>query len=435
MEKNNIFILGAGVTGLACGYNTGFTVFEKNEYSGGICSSYYISKHKPKRQNRRSEVQEDYRFEYGGGHWIFGQNDEIINFISAIDPVKKYNRQASVYLPTVDTFIPYPIQNNLRFLPDELSQKIITEIANNEEDPSVRTMFDWCDSFFGKTLSGLFFHPFHDLYTAGLWKTIQPQDGYKSPINIAQIISGAEKDVASVGYNTSFIYPQHGLSTITSAIEKKCDIQFGKEVSSINLNNKTINFIDGSEVVYKKLITTLPLNVMQDLTGIQTKYQQDPYTSVMVLNIGAQIGDRKINDHWIYFPTSLSGFHRVGFYSNVDKDFLPLSKRNGDYVSLYVEKAFPGGNKPNNEEIQKLIQSMIDELQQFGFIGDVDVVDPTWIDVAYTWSYPDSNWKEEMLSKLLEHNIHPLGRYATWKFQGILDSLNDGLKFDSSKEF
>ena len=423
--KKDIFILGAGVTGLACGYNSGLTIIEKNNYSGGICSSYYLSKDKPSRLSIRREDQEDYRFEYGGGHWLFGDNEEVFNFISKFDSFKTYLRQSSVYLSTLEMFVPYPIQNNLRVLPNELVRTIISEIQRDRNRFSGATLYEWCEYYFGKTLSELFFHPFHELYTAGLWKDIEPQDGYKSPINLQQIIEGAKNEVHDAG----------GLSAITSKLESTCNIVFGKEITFIDLKKKMILFNDDSNQKYTTLISTLPLNVMQDLTGIGTLSKQDPFTSVLVLNIGARTGRKKIKDQWIYFPKSISGFHRVGFYSNVDNNFLPFSKRNGEYSSLYVERAFHGVKRPTESEILSYSKIAIDELRNLGFIDDIEVINPTWIDVAYTWSYPGSHWKEEMIAKLADHDIYCVGRYATWKFQGIMDSIKDGLKYGLSLKF
>ncbi len=230
MGRNDIVILGAGVTGLACGYSTGFTVFEKNSYAGGICSSYYFSDTKSGRATRRRSDQEDYRFEYGGGHWIFGAEKEVISLLDTFDTFKKYDRKASVYLPDLDLIVPFPIQNNLRYLPSELRKVIISEIVNRPPDTSPKTLNDWCDLNFGKTLSDLFFHSFHKIYTADLASTIQPQDGYKSPVNIEHIRAGAVADSSPSGYNVSFLYPEDGLDAIISKLSERCDTRYGYDV-------------------------------------------------------------------------------------------------------------------------------------------------------------------------------------------------------------
>ena len=40
------------------------------------------------------------------------------------------------------------------------------------------------------------------------------------------------------------------------------------------------------------------------------------------------------------------------------------------------------------------------ELQSDGIIGEVEVVHPTMVDVAYTWSWPGSHWREDAIAAL-----------------------------------
>jgi len=118
----------------------------------------------------------------------------------------------------------------------------------------------------------------------------------------------------------------------------------------------------------------------------------------------------------------------VGFYSNVDTSFLPASaRRTNEHVSIYVEKAYGEGQKPSSSEVAALSEKAIEQLQDWAWITDVEAVDPTWIDVAYTWSWAGSNWKQLALQALEDHDIHQVGRYGRWIFQGIADSIRDGL--------
>ena len=296
-----------------------------------------------------------------------------------------------------------------------------------------RTMKDWLYQSFGPTLCELFFDKFHALYTAGLYDEIAPQDAYKSPVDPALVIRGAFGGVEPVGYNTSFIYPKGGLDTLARRISEKCNIKYEKQAVKIDPLSHVVIFEDGSVEKYDHLISTLPLNTMMKMAGLSVECTPDPYSSVLVLNIGARRGPRCPDDHWIYYPSSNSGFHRVGFYSAVDRAFLPASRRASlDRVSLYVERAYLPEDRPLKEEQDTYTQSVIRELQDFGYIGDVEAIDPTWIEVAYTWSWPDSKWKQMALRKLQEHGIFQVGRYARWVFQGIADSLRDGFIVGSS---
>jgi len=92
-------------------------------------------------------------------------------------------------------------------------------------------------------------------------------------------------------------------------------------------------------------------------------------------------------------------------------------------VSIYVEKAYLEGQKPDEREIKALCESVVRELQEWGWIEKAEVVDPTWIEVAYTWTWPNSHWREKALKILEEHGIYQVGRYGRWVFQGIGDSI------------
>ena len=187
-------------------------------------------------------------------------------------------------------------------------------------------------------------------------------------------------------------------------------------------------FSDGSVINYKMLISTLPLKLMMELTGLTVDATPDPSSSVVVINIGALRGPQCPKDHWVYIPKSKTGFYRVGFYSNVDPSFLPMDSRlTNDRVSIYVERAYTDCIKPNSKEMEIICKETVDELKRWGFIEEVEVIDPTWIDIAYTWTWPGSNWRERALNLLQDHNIYQVGRYGEWVFQGIADSIREGL--------
>jgi protoporphyrinogen oxidase len=166
---------------------------------------------------------------------------------------------------------------------------------------------------------------------------------------------------------------------------------------------------------------------MMEMAGSEVDERPGCYTSVLVLNIGAKRGRQCPDDHWLYIPDSDSGFHRVGFYSNVDDSFLPrYSQGIEDRVSIYVERAYRGGEKPSDKEIKIYSESVIKELQLWEFIEEVETVDPTWVEVAYTWLWPGSMWKTKALKLLEKCGIFQVGRYGRWMFQGIADSVKDG---------
>lgn len=371
-------ILGAGITGLAAGIATGYPIYEALACPGGICLSYY---------------KDGFRFEKGGGHWIFGTDNEVWKFL--LDYVflpQRYERWAGIYFQESGEIVPYPIQNQV-------------EIKDHYEGPVV-TMKDWLAAQFGESLCHRFFYPFHESYTAGLYKTVAPQDPQKSPVK-------------GKGYNASFIYPQEGLDFLTQRMAADCTVDYDKKVEGIDPKAKKVSFEDGSLIPYDRIISTLPLNVMANIAGLKA----DPHTSVAVLNIGAKKGPHCPKEHWLYIPKSENGFHRVGFYSNVDANFLP--KKKIDLVSLYVERSL----LPDEPLPAGYADAVISELQSWGFIGEVVTKDLNMIPVAYTYTMPGSTWRQDALDILAEYGIYQAGRFARWQFQGIAESIKEGLSW------
>lgn len=429
--KRNSFILGGGITGLAAGISSGLPVFEATPDPGGICSSYYVRPGDTERLAHAPANGEAYRFEIGGGHWIFGGDPTVLRFIKNLVPIKTYHRSSSVYFAERELYVPYPLQNHLRYLDRDTTVKALKELT--DQPGQIETMADWLHNSFGPTLCDLFFYPFHDLYTAGLYKEIAPQDSYKSPVKLQFAIEGAFNQAQAVGYNVTFIYPTDGLNVMAQRMANTLDVQYGRRVVHIDVAHRVATFEDGRSMVYDSLISTLPLNKMMEMADLTVDARPDPYTSVLVLNIGATRGERCPDDHWLYNPDSRSGFHRVGFYSNVDRSFMPRSSRkNNNAVSIYVERAYVGGQKPTQAMIDQYARDVVDELISWGFIEEAQVVDPTWIEVAYTWSWPHSSWKRQAMEKLESHGIYQIGRYGRWIFQGIADSIRDGFYAGSS---
>ena len=427
-EFHDTLILGGGVTGLAAGIATGYPVFESQSFPGGICSSYYIRPGSTERMLDPGPDAEAYRFEHGGGHWIFGGHPDVLGIIERLAPCDRIVRKSSVFFPGSRRFVGFPLQHHLHGLGPQIAATALAEILASPDVSRARTMAEWLRLQFGPTLGALFFDPFHERYTAGLWREISPQDGYKTPLDKRLVEQGALGDVIAVGYNVTFLYPRDGLDTLIGELARRTDLRCAHTVVEIDLSRRELTLDSGRVVGYRRLLSTLPLNRMVELAGVRTRCVPDPYTSVLVLNIGAKRGSRCPQDHWLYIPESQAGFHRVGFYSNVQQHFLPASKRGGETATcLYVERSFRGGVKPGDEEVADYARNTVRELQEWGFIEDAEVVDPSWVDVAYTWAHPGSKWIKEATAALASENVWLAGRYARWNFQGIADSLRDGL--------
>jgi protoporphyrinogen oxidase len=416
-------IIGAGVTGLAAGMVSGAPVFEQADGPGGICSSYYRRRGDPTVHPHAPPEDDAYRFEVGGGHWIFGGAPDILEVIERLAPTRTYQRRASVRIGA--TAVPYPLQEHVDRLGPDVARRVAEDrqapAADLPDDPTLR---QWLRASFGPTLDDLFFAPFNDRYTAGLAGMVAAQDAYKSPVP-----APARPGRSSSGYNAEFRYPAGGLDALVGAMAARSDVRYGHQVTAIDTRRGELALGDGTTVAYDRLVSTLPLQTAVGLAGVKVDEPPDPHTSVLVLNIGAERGPHAPDTHWQYEPDAEAGFHRLGWYSNVDRSFLPAAHRAaGDRVGLYVERAYVGGDPPSPDQRDAYRDETVAELQHRGYIGEVDVIDPSWVEVAYTWRRPGSTWRAQALAALEEVGVRQVGRYGIWRFQGIADSVADGLQ-------
>lgn len=366
MGRINI-ILGAGLAGLTAGIKTGYQIYEASDVPGGLCRSY---------------EKDGYRFERGGGHWIFGQG-KAIDFIKDFVKLNKYHRKCGVYYNTI---LEHPIQEGLI----------------REENSEHGTIKYWLRRKFGIEQCNIFFYPFNEKYTCGLYDKCVQDDPNKSPVK-------------GKGYNETFYYPENATSDLIDKMALRCNIKYKHRASGIDLKKKIITFKNGKSAKYDKIISTIPLKDMMALCGIDTPDLL--YTSVAVTNIGAELGWKNHDKHWLYVPMKSVPFFRLGFYSNVDRSFTSVK----DGVSMCAETAFIG-EKPSTYSRHKIANI----LTAWDMIGEVDTIDECIVKHAYTWMLPGHK-REGYIDYLKEHGIVSIGRYGKWKFQGMVDTIMDGL--------
>ena len=366
-------ILGAGVTGLAAAIKTGYPVFEASDHPGGICRSYNLG---------------GFEFSVGGGHWLFGEGPGL-EFIKERVKLNEYERRAGIYY---NTTFPYPFQT--------VAQGPVGPAGNRG------ILKHWLLDTFGQEQCNLFFFPFNSKYTAGLYEKVVQTDAFKSP------------QAGGQGFCPRFYSPDRGMTALIDNMALKAQISYKEQACRVDVKGKMVFFTSGLYLKYDRLISTIPLDNMLKLCGVGHNL---PYTSVLCINIGAEMGKCTPTDHWLYIPFCKGGFYRVGFYSNVNACYAP-----GGCVGLSVEMAFLPDKRPDPIELERIVFNVIDELQGWNWIGKVRVVDPTYVSTAYTWLYGKDDAAEK-IAWLKEHDIYSVGRYGGWKFTGIAGSIEQGL--------
>lgn len=358
---------------MAAAIKTGAPIYEASDHAGGICTTY---------------VKDGFQFSHGGPHFLFGKGPGL-DYIKSLVPVNEYVRKASVYF---NHSFPYPFQTS----------------AEQESSVNPGSLKAWLRGKFSRESCNLFFNPFNEKYTAGLYDEVIQADEFKTP------------PAGSQGFVATFGDPVDGLSALVGKMAEKCQIHYKKRAVVIHPEVKQVMFDDGEIQTYDKLVSTIPLGQLLWMCGKRDIIL--PYTSVLVLNIGAKKDLMTPDDHWTYVPYCKTGFHRLCFYSNVDPTKAPEGK-----VGLAVEMAFLPDFDYEDFDLPFIIDQVIQELQSWRMIGKVITVDPTYVRCAYTWLKSQAD-RYAALEWLKERDIVSTGRYGKWKFQGMVDSIRDGFE-------
>ncbi len=423
MEKQ-IAIIGAGPAGLGAGYRLhelgyrDWVCLEQNDYPGGLAASF--------------EDQQGFWWDVGG-HVLFSHYAYFDDVFESVMKSEYFSHQRSSWIRIADTFVPYPFQNNIRYLPPELLYDCllgIIEATYQDSRQSARTNFlQWCRATFGSGITRHFMAP----YNRKVWA--QPLDSLSadwiaervSVVDLQRILSNVifEKDDISWGPNNTFKFPRHGATgEIFRRIAKKFsgNIKYKKKVTGIHLPSHTLVLADGSKEHYDELITTMPLTelleIIDPLEPALVKATQDALvaTSAIIVGVGFKGTPPEGERCWMYFPESNCPFYRTTYFHH----YSPYNVPGENYFSFMCETSYSSCRPINTTSI---IDDTIQGLCNAGLISEEqkDTIVSTYvIDVPYSYPVP-SLGRNAVLSRLIpyleKNHIHSRGRFGLWLYE------------------
>jgi len=414
-----IVIIGAGPTGLSSALrlkessHKNFIVYDRSNYVGGLCASF---------QDNKGFIWDL------GGHVIFSQYKYFNGLFENVLENKFLEHRREAWIRTMNRWIPYPFQNNIRHLPNDivtecldgykLSKKKYKELSNFEQ---------WIVHSFGEGIAKYFMHPYnfkvwaHPLSLLGTnWISERV-----SKIELEDLIKNlkSKKDNTKWGPNTVFRYPLHGgIGEIFRKMSSKIDgsIVLNSELIEIDTKRKKLYFLDGREDTYDILINTSPLDKFVKLMKCSKTFDKTVsklmHNGVFVVGLGIN-KPCPSNKCWMYFPENDSPFFRVTYLSNYSPNNVPDSKRN---YSLLCESAYSMHKK---EDKSKIIEKTIRALIRQGLLNEGDrssIVSTFLHDVDYAYPLPTVERDAALNAVLpeLEHmGIYSRGRFGAWKYE------------------
>lgn len=421
-----LVIIGAGLSGLACGIKLNnekrFIIFEKENKVGGLCKTLQ---------------KNGFLFDFSG-HLLHLRWKETKNFVVNLlkDNLLKINRDSKIYI--FDKFIDYPFQINLYRLPQKVKSKCVIDFIKariTNEKINSNNFKEWAYKTFGKSISDYFMIPYNEkLYSCSSNKlTAKWIDGFIPIPNLSDVIKGAYiGKLENIGYNHQFYYPKFGgIQSLIDAIyeEIKQNVILNTKIISVSFKNKTIKLSNGNLVKYSKLISTIPLKELILNSDAPQKIKEFAsrlnHNILYILNLG--IKKTKIKNHWIYFPQKYIPFYRLGFYTNFSQNMAPKN-----CSSLYIEFSFDKKETPN---LTYLENKVVEILKKLNIIKEEnDIITSMWTKIEYPYVIYDK-YREDSLKEIFNflksNNVMSIGRYGGWKYSFMEENIKEG--FETAK--
>jgi len=432
MEKR-IVIIGAGPTGLGAAYRLkelgygNWALLEKEPYIGGLSSS----------------VKDDKGFTWDkGGHVLFSHYKQFDGIVERLLGSDYLEHERKAYIYSMDRWIPYPFQNNIRHLPKKaLLECIFGLISAKGAKGDSHNFKEWILSTFGKGIGKHFMIP-QNSKTWGYPLDEMGKDWISdriSVIDLGRILRNVvyKRDDVSWGPNNKFKFPLHGgtgglFQRFRPYINE--NLCLNKEITGIDINKKEILLNGGSRENYDILINSSPLDKFIKMINPCNKELLAAasglkHSSSYIVGIGLR-GECRSSKCWLYFPEAGFPFYRVTYFSNYSKNNVP---DHDSHWSLMCETAYSDHKRIDKNKITK---ETINGLVGSKLISENDVkniISVYTIDLEHAYPIPtiDRDKTLRLISDFLEENqIHSKGRFGGWRYEiGNMDhSVMQGIQ-------
>ena len=436
--SKRIIIIGAGPTGLGAAsrlYEIGYenwAVYERHHYAGGHSCSHVDA--------------QGFTWDEGG-HVIFSHYPYFDRLIERALGTEMHERVRESWIVTRESWVPYPFQNNLRYLPKNIQLECLigaSEAARSSRNGNGAANFrEWILATFGQGIADHFMFP----YNSKVWTTPLEQMAKSwiaervSVVDFKRLLENVicERDDVSWGPNSKFKFPlRGGTGEIYRRLAQELGgkIVYGKELAEVDTVRRLVSFSDGSGDRYDALISTAPLDILLKALKPADNRLLDAaanlrHNNLIVLGVGLK---RKIETSrcWIYFAEPEVPFYRATYFSH----YSPFNVPNGDterYSSLMCEVSYPDGRSPDHG---RLMEDMISALVRNGLLqeSDRELIASRYVrDVPYSYPIPTLDRDCALATiqpELLRLGVYSRGRFGAWRYEvGNMDhSVQMGLE-------
>src|SRR5579864_9020650 len=331
MTSKKVVIIGAGPTGLGAAYRLhelgyeNWVLYEKFDYVGGHATSH-VDEH--------GFVWDE------GGHVIFSHYPYFDRLIEQVLGEEVHKRIRESWIVKGESWVPYPFQSNLRYLPKDVQVSCLlgaAKAAANGNAASAANLRDWMLGTFGEGIAEAFMFP----YNSKVWTTPLERMSKSwiadrvAVVDFKRLLENVlyERDDVAWGPNSKFKFPLHGgtgeiYRRIAAYFTRK--IHTGKQLAEVDVERRRVSFADGTGDSYDVLISTAPLDLLTRMLRPADNRLLDAargleHNNLLVVGLGLK---KKIETSkcWIYFTDAEMPCYRATHFSS----YSPFNVPHGD---------------------------------------------------------------------------------------------------------
>lgn len=429
-SRSGTVVIGAGLSGLAAAraladLGRSPEVFEICAEPGGLT---------------RTTVVGQFSFDYTGHLLHLARHDTPADLPYAGQDNADWQRiDRRSYCYVGKTMVPAPIQYNMGMLPEGMRSACIRSYddRDREDAGSSNDLRQFIVRSFGRYLAEVFLIPQNEktlaipverLSESALRRFFPPPDD-------ARVRRGMAPDGGTPvdgGYNSCFWYPRvGGISRLVRGLARGIErMHLSTGVVSLNLPERRLKTPEGTEVGWDVLLSSMPLVALCGMSGdrdLAALGSTLTNSTTLAINLGIRgaLSDAVRDAHWVYVPDENIPFYRFGVYSNLGGRVAPPG-----HASVYVEVGLGPGDERDPASLVALEARACDALFQLGWVRPESVVCRVtqFLDCAYVHLTPERDAiVAEILQRLAQAGVYPIGRYGCWDYTSMEDSILSGI--------
>ena len=437
-QSRKIVIIGAGPTGLAAGYRlrelgyTNFTILEARDKVGGLASS--------------EKSANGFIYDIGG-HVLFSHYEYFDRLFDKLmgDDYQELQREAWVWM--FNRWLPYPFQNNIKYLPKQVILECIMGVIEAQKQPLDMSKFENFEQFihgvFGAGIAKYFMMP----YNFKVWAHPPAMMNKEwigqrvSVVDIERVLGNVilDREDVSWGPNATFKYPRFGgtggiFERMQPYVQK--NLRLNCRTSHVDSVSKEVVMEDGTREKYDVLLSTMPMDLLvNSMNGDVPDAVRDHASNLrhsgsLIVGVGIK-QPAPSTKCWMYFPEDNCPFYRLTYLSNYSPEVVPDAKTHYSILAEISHSEF----KPEDSDciVQQTIRGLVNT-KMITPEDRKDIVDTHVIQRDYTYPIPSLERDAALtaIHPFLEsRDIYSRGRFGAWRYEvGNMDhSVAQGVEW------